>query len=84
MFWSFLVLVISVAILVAFIAFLIWGMKMAVKLAVNSLIGFFALYAVKLIIPSLVISFWSVIITAVFGVFGLIFVVAAHAIGLAF
>lgn len=84
MFWEFLVLVISVTIFVAFIAFLIWGLQLAIKLALNSLIGFFALYAVQLVAPSVVINFWSVILTALFGIFGFILVVLLHALNIAF
>lgn len=66
-------------------ALFFWGLKHAIILAVNSVIGFFALYAVKAyLLPALVINFWSVILTAVFGIFGFIIVLLLHLLGVWF
>ncbi len=72
-------------IIVAVVGFFFWGLKHAIALAVNSVLGFFALYAVQaFMIPTLVINFWSVLFVAIGGLIGLIIVLLLHAFGWAF
>lgn len=67
------------------IALFFWGIKHALALAMNSIIGFFALYAVQAwILSNLVIGFFSVLLVALFGIVGLIFVVTLHLVGVWF
>lgn len=74
-----------VMLIVAIIAFFVWGLKHAIVIAINSVIGFFALYAVQAYwLSSLVINIWSVALVAIFGIFGLVFVLILHLMGLAF
>jgi len=83
--FSLIALFIIVLIIVALAGFFFWGLKHAVMLAINSVIGFFALYAVQaFLIPTLVISFWSVLFVAIGGLIGLILVLLLHALGWAF
>jgi hypothetical protein len=72
--------------LVALGAYLIYKLvKNIVVIALNSIIGFFALFGYQAIFgANIAINFWSVIITAVGGIFGFIAVLAAHYLGLAF
>jgi len=66
-------------------AFFWWGLKHAILLAVNSVIGFFALYAVQAwMIESLVINVWSVLFVAIFGIIGLFLVLLLHWVGIWF
>jgi len=53
-------------------------------LVINSVIGFFALFAAKLILPDLAINFWTIIITAVGGIIGFLAVILLHIFGVAF
>jgi hypothetical protein len=53
-------------------------------LAINSVIGLFALMGWNLLFTPVVINFWSVILVALFGIFGLIAVVVLHFLGVAF
>ena len=79
-----------VILLLVVIAFLLigifwWGLKYGIILALNSVIGFFALYAIQAWLrPSLVINWVSVLITAIFGIFGFLFVLIVHFLGWAF
>ena len=67
------------------VAFFFWGLKHALVLALNSVIGFFALYAVQAYwLPELVINIWSVLIVALFGLAGLIVVLLFHWVGIWF
>ena len=74
------VLSILVCVVILFAIF----MKKFLILFVNSVIGFFALFAVSLMLDTLVINTWSVLITAVGGIFGLIIVLILHLTGAAF
>jgi hypothetical protein len=69
-----------------FVVMLFWkGFKLAIYVAVNSILGFFALYAVQAFwLGTLVINLWSVLLTAIFGIFGLILVVILHLLNAAF
>lgn len=72
-----------VVMIVVAIVFLLWGLKKALGLLLNSLIGFFALWVTqKLILPDLIINIWSVLITAVFGIVGYISVIILHFLGI--
>jgi hypothetical protein len=80
-------IVILLIIVVALMAFglFFWGLRVALFLGFNSVVGFFALYAFKAFIwPELVINFWSVLLTALFGIFGLIIVLLLHFVHVAF
>lgn len=68
-------------IIVLIVAFLL---RKILVLVVNSVIGFFALFAAKLVLPDLVINVWSVLITAIGGILGFIIVLALHLLGVAF
>lgn len=76
--------IVLVTILV-FIAFLVIGLKAAIKLLINSLIGFFALWITKVfVLNELVINIWSVLLTAIFGIIGYILVLVLHILGIFF
>ena len=80
-----IVMFVVFALIVIFAALFLWGAKYAFVLGINSIIGFFALYAVKAwLLPSLVINFWSVIVVAIFGIIGFIVVLVLHLLGAAF
>ena len=54
-------------------------------LAINSVIGFFALFGINLFLSNPIpINFWSVIIVAIGGIFGLIIELILHFLGWAF
>ncbi len=76
-----LLLIILILLLVSL---LVWGLKKGVILAMNSVIGFFALHFVQIFSPTLKINFWSVIITAIGGIIGFIVVVGLHLLNIAF
>jgi len=83
--WGYLTILIIIVAIILILGFFWWGIKRALFLAINSVIGFFALYAVQAWwLKDLVINFWSVILTAILGLLGLITVVVLHLIGLAF
>lgn len=80
-------MIIGLVLIIGFIAiaFLIWGLKKAFKLLINSLIGFFALWLTQQIfLPKLIINIWSILITAIFGVIGYAFVLITHLLGVWF
>ncbi len=72
------------AVLVILVLIAIFVFKRLVSLAINSVIGFFALFAAKLFLPELTINIWSVLITAVGGIIGFIAVLIMHLAGVAF
>ena len=76
------IIALGLAILV-FILLIIF-LKNIVKLAINTAVGFFALYATSLLLPDLVINVWSVLIVAFGGIFGYLLVLILHLLGLAF
>ena len=72
-------------IIVALIVFLAASiLKRVLILIVNSIIGFFALFAASLLLPQLAINLWSVLIIAIGGIIGFIAVILLHVIGVAF
>jgi hypothetical protein len=76
---------IGIVALVFVFTLLIKGINLAIALAINSVIGFFALYAVQLfLLPSLVINIWSVAIVAILGLAGFILVLLLHGLGMFF
>ena len=80
-----IIAVIGGIVLMVFIlgVFLILGIKKALELLFNSIIGFFALWLTKtLFLPTLVINLWSVLITAIFGIVGFVIVVVLHFVGI--
>ena len=82
---SLFLLFLGVAILVAVLAFFFSGVKHALALALNSVIGYFALYAVQVYAPdTLVLHTWSVLLVAFFGIMGFALVLFLHGIGWAF
>ncbi len=82
--WWFILILVLVVALIFVTGIFWWGFKRAVMLALNSIIGFFALYAVQLWRTELVINLWSVLITAILGIFGFIIVLVLHFLGIAF
>jgi len=81
----FLLVVLGIAALLFIIAFFIWGIKLAFMIALNSLVGFFALYAIQaFLIPSILINWWSVLLVALLGIFGFAAVLILHAFGIWF
>ncbi len=84
MFEYFWILLICVLV-VAGVGLVLWGIKHAIALAVNSIIGYFALYAVQAFaMPDLIINIWSVLLVAVLGLVGLILVVILSMAGIWF
>lgn len=80
----FLLFAIIVCVLVG-VAFFFWGIKYALALAINSVIGFFALHAVKeFFLSELIINIWSVLFVAIGGIIGFGIVLAMHGIGIWF
>jgi len=78
-------LFLGITVVVVLASLFFWGLKHAIALAINSVIGFFALYAVQaFLLPSLVINAWSVALVAVLGLIGLLLVLFLHGIGWAF
>lgn len=66
-------------------ALLMKGLNYAIAIALNSVIGFFALYAVQVFwLQTLLINIWSIIIVAILGLLGLIAVLILHGLGLFF
>jgi len=81
MLWELLMLLVVISIII--VIFMV--LKNVFILILNSVIGFFALYAVQAwVMPSLEINFWSVMITAIGGIIGFIVVVGSHLLGWAF
>lgn len=71
-----------ILVIVFLIALFIWGLKYAISLAINSVIGFFALYAVKAFLwTDLVINWVSVLFVAIGGIIGFILVLILHFFG---
>jgi len=67
------------------LGFFWWGIKKGVMLALNSLVGFFALYGIQAWwLHDLVINVWSVLLTALLGIFGLFAVLLLHALSILF
>lgn len=75
---------IGIVILVFVFTLLVKGLNIAIALALNSVIGFFALYAIQILIPTLVIDIWSVAIVAILGLPGFALVLLLHGLGLYF
>ena len=79
---SLIVLFLIILLVFFFIALFVWGLKYAIAYAINAVIGFFALYAIKAFLaPELIINFWSVALVAVFGIIGFVIVLVLHWIG---
>lgn len=76
----------GIVVVMFIVAMIVKGFHYAIALAINSIIGFFALYALKAfeVVPTLVINIWSVIIVAIFGLLGMIAVLILHGLGLFF
>ena len=69
---------IIVAIIFAFALFF-WGLHYAIAYALNAVIGFFALYAMKAFVwDTMIISWWMVAIVAVGGIIGFAIVLLLH------
>lgn len=78
-------IIIGLILAVLFIGLLWWLVKKGIILAINSAIGFFALFLLQYtLMPTLIINLWSVLIVAIGGIFGLIVVLVLHWSGLAF
>jgi hypothetical protein len=78
------ILVVSVLI-IATLATIFWTFHHAIPLMLNSIIGFFALFAVQAYVMSdLIINIWNVILVALAGLPGFLIVIALHFFGIAF
>lgn len=76
------IVVLVVVMCVLAVGFFLWGLKKAIKLLINSAIGFFALWLTKVIlIKTLVINIWSVLIVAIGGIIGYFVVIILHFFG---
>jgi hypothetical protein len=76
---------IVILIVIFLIALFVWGLKYAILFAINSVIGFFALYAVQAFVWSdLIINIWSVALVAIGGIFGFALVLLFHLLGIFF
>jgi hypothetical protein len=75
----------SLVIVIVIVALLFYFLKSAVTLAINSVIGFFALFAVNIFLADPIpINFWTIIIIAIGGIFGFIIELVLHFLGIAF
>jgi hypothetical protein len=74
-------LFVIILILVFLGALFFWGLKYAIAYAINAVIGFFALYAVQLVVPTLVINLWSIAFVAIGGIIGFALVLLFHWLG---
>lgn len=75
-------LFIVILVVIVGIAFFVWGLKHAIMLAVNSVIGFFALYAIQAFVwPELIINWVSILFVAIGGIIGFILVLLFHFLG---
>ncbi len=83
---STLVLVfVGIVALIFIFTLLMKGLNLAITLALNSAIGFFALYAIQLFwLQNLLINIWSVAIVATLGLVGFIIVLILHGVGYLF
>jgi len=75
----------TLIIVILLIVLLFYLIKNAIVLVINSVVGFFALYGVNLFLSDPIpINFWSIIIVAIGGVFGLIIELILHFLGWGF
>lgn len=74
----------TLIIVILIVAVLFWLFKKGIALVINSIIGFFALFFASIFLPNLQIGFWSIIITAIGGIFGFLAVITLHLLGIAF
>ncbi len=83
--WWLILILVVVVVLFVLGGLLWWGLKKGLALALNSVIGFFALYAVQAWwLHDLAINLWSVLFTAILGIFGFLLVVILHLFGIWF
>lgn len=71
-------------VMIIFVVLVAIFLRKLLVLVINSVIGFFALFAAKLLLPDLTINFWSIIITAIGGIIGFLAVIILHLFGVAF
>jgi len=80
-----LVTILGVILMILIVIVLFFLVKKVIILVLNSVIGIFALIGWNVLFDSNVhIEFWSVIITAIGGIFGFAFVLAMHYLKLGF
>lgn len=80
-------IILAIVLLIIYIIFKI--VKNVIWLIINSVIGFFALFGLNFILSifslsTIKINFWSIIITAIGGIIGLIAITITHFLGIAF
>ncbi len=75
---SLLTVLIIIAVIIAVV------LRKFLILVVNSIIGFFALFATSLFVPALVLNIWSVLFVAIGGIIGYILVLILHFTGILF
>ena len=80
--WAIVVAIVAIIAILAAIFFV----KRFLIFLFNSLLGLFALMGWNVLFPSLAITIniWSVLLVALFGIVGLIFVLVFHFTGIAF
>lgn len=77
--------IIVLLVVIVFVYIMFKFLKKITLLIINSVIGFFALFGVNLFLSTPIpINFWSVIIVAIGGIFGLILELILHFFGVAF
>lgn len=83
--WWLILILVAVVIIFLLIGFFWWGVKKGLMLALNGVIGFFALHAVQVWwLHELKTGVLSTLITALFGIFGFLLVLILHFFGWAF
>ncbi len=81
MWWELLALLVVICIVILIYVLV----KNVLLIVLNSAIGFFALFGFNYLFnANIAINFWSVVISAVGGIFGFVIVVGCHYLGWAF
>ncbi len=79
-----ILLIIALVAVIAFIAFAWWFAKHLLWFGFNSMLGVLALMGWNLLFPPVAITIGSTLLVAIFGIIGLIAVVALNFFGIAF
>lgn len=72
---NFIIYIIALAILIGILKILLFPVKLIFKLAVNSILGGILLYFLAKIGIFMVISWWSLLLTAILGIPGVVIAV---------
>jgi len=79
-----LLLIVAIVLVIAFVAFSFWFAKHLLWFGLNSLLGLLALSGWNILFPDVAINWLSVVLVAIFGILGLIAIVALNFLGIAF